>query len=104
MPNGAVAPGTGVPLSPGAESREKELFSVLLNINQELLYESVQLRNTQISMKKEHTAEAGVDEPAATESSEPVSEEEKLVRADYIQYVSPIAFPSGRLPLTKTDA
>ncbi|EFX05634.1 hypothetical protein CMQ_3703 [Grosmannia clavigera kw1407] len=79
------AVGMGAPLSPGTESREKELFTVLLSINQELLYESVQLRNTQIALKKEHTAEAGVDEPSVTESSEPGSEEEKLVRADYIQ-------------------
>lgn len=85
LPNGAAA-AQGPPLSPGSESREKELFSVLLNINQELLFESVQLRNTQIALKKQHAAEAGLEEQSS-EPTEPVSEEERLVRADYIQYV-----------------
>ena len=91
MPNGTAVAGAGPgaaaqgpPLSPGSESREKELFSVLLNINQELLYESIHLRNTQIALKKEHAAEAGVEEQGG-DHTEPVSEEEKLVRADYIQ-------------------
>ena len=89
MANGVSTAVPAPPLSPGSESREKELFSVLLSINQELLLEAMQLRNTQLTIKKEHAAETGVEEELQTntESTEPVSEEEKLVRADYIQYV-----------------
>ena len=74
----------GPPLSPGSEVREKELFSILLSINQELLFESIHLRNTQISLKKEHAAEGGADEQGV-DHAEPLSEEEKLVRSDYFQ-------------------
>lgn len=50
--NGAtVAPST--PRSPRTEAREKERCTVLLELNQELLYESLQLQNTLTELKKE---------------------------------------------------
>ncbi|CAK7275403.1 hypothetical protein SEPCBS119000_006676 [Sporothrix epigloea] len=93
IPSGPLQNGTVVgagavvqnpPLSPGSEFREKELFSILLNINQELLFESIHLRNTQISLRKEHAAEAGADEQGV-EHADLFSEEEKLIKSDYFQ-------------------
>jgi hypothetical protein len=55
------------PMSPGSEARDKERFNLLLEINQELLYESVQLQYTQQEMKKE----------AADQPGEGVSEADK---------------------------
>ena len=43
----------GTPLSPGTESKEKELFSLLLQINNELLMELIQLQHTQEEQKKD---------------------------------------------------
>jgi hypothetical protein len=80
-PNGALTAPT--PLSPGTESKEKERFQVLLDINQELLYESVQLANTKAELRKEaasSSAEAG-GKPAVAESPE-----DKLIQQDYTQY------------------
>ncbi|KAF4984864.1 hypothetical protein FZEAL_17 [Fusarium zealandicum] len=74
--NGAST--TAVPLSPGTESRDKERFSLLLDINHELLYESIQLQTTQQELKKEHAADgnAGDKKP---------SEDETSLQLDYMQ-------------------
>jgi hypothetical protein len=55
------------PMSPGSEVRDKERFNLLLEINQELLYESMQLQYTQQEVKKE----------AAGQAAEAVAEAEK---------------------------
>lgn len=67
------------PLSPATESREKERFALLLDINHELLYESILLQSTQAELKKEAAAangNAGERKP---------SEEETLFQQDYVQ-------------------
>jgi hypothetical protein len=75
-------------LSPGTESREKETFSLLLSINQELLYESIQLQNTRAELRKEHmreqsaTADGGGS--ANGDGTDPVKLE-KLIQTDYAQ-------------------
>jgi len=66
------------PLSPGGESREKERFALLLDINHELLYESIQIQTTQQELKKEHAAEGNPGERKPTE-------EETLLQQDYLQ-------------------
>ncbi|KAF4424196.1 hypothetical protein CGGC5_v005427 [Colletotrichum fructicola Nara gc5] len=65
------------PLSPGSESREQERFSLLLEINQELLYESMQLQHTLTELKKE-AAPTGEGDPARKPS-----QEETAVQQDY---------------------
>ncbi|RGP75305.1 cyc8-general repressor of transcription [Fusarium sporotrichioides] len=67
-----------VPLSPGTESRDKERFALLLDINHELLYESIQIQATQQELKKESAA-AGI-----TGDKKP-SEEEAQLQHDYLQ-------------------
>jgi hypothetical protein len=75
--NGATP--TPTPLSPGTESKEKERFALLLDINQELLYESIQLTNTKAELKKEQSTGEGQDGD---------NSEEKLILQDYTQYVT----------------
>ncbi|RTE82843.1 hypothetical protein BHE90_002620 [Fusarium euwallaceae] len=74
--NGGSAVAT--PLSPGTESREKERFSLLLDINHELLYESIQLQMTQQELKKEHAGDGNTGEKKPTE-------EETHLQQDYLQ-------------------
>lgn len=74
--NGGSAVAT--PLSPGTESREKERFSLLLDINHELLYESIQLQMTQQELKKEHAGDGNTGDKKPTE-------EETHLQQDYLQ-------------------
>ena len=79
---GAIANGgtkESTPLSPGTQSRDAETFAILLNINQELLYESIQLQNTRNELKKEHSL-AGVEGDPADRMKQ-----EKLIQMDYAQ-------------------
>ncbi|OLN97601.1 hypothetical protein CCHL11_01162 [Colletotrichum chlorophyti] len=73
--NGASSVST--PLSPGSESREQERFSLLLEINQELLFESMQLQHTVSELKKESGASGEGDH------SRKVSQDEAAVQQDY---------------------
>ncbi|KAM5348397.1 hypothetical protein ACJ41O_008221 [Fusarium nematophilum] len=78
---GAVTNGgsaTGTPLSPGTESRDKERFALLLDINHELLYESIQLQTTLQELKKEHAADGNAGDKRSTD-------EENLLQQDYLQ-------------------
>ncbi|KAJ9138816.1 cyc8-general repressor of transcription [Pleurostoma richardsiae] len=83
MPNGNGT-SASTPLSPGTESREKERFALLLEINQELLCESILLQNTHEELKKEHAA-VNSDGAAAGDKEKEMTEEEKLVHQDYVQ-------------------
>jgi hypothetical protein len=86
--NGSTKEST--PLSPGAESREKELFSLLLSINGELLYESIQLQNTRAELKKEMKREQSAAAEAGGSTNGEVAsmvEEDKLIQQDYAQSV-----------------
>lgn len=68
-------------MSPAAESREKERFALLLDINHELLYESIQIQTTQTELKKENPS------PTGNPSERKPTEEENLFQQDYLQYV-----------------
>ncbi|UQC76000.1 uncharacterized protein CLUP02_17510 [Colletotrichum lupini] len=77
LPN-ATANGTSsvsTPLSPGSESREQERFSLLLEINQELLFESMQLQHTLSELKKET--------PGEGDQARKPTQEEGSVQQDY---------------------
>lgn len=77
-----AAPSSAVPMSPTTESLEKERFALLLDINHELLYESIQIQTTQQELKKEFVAVNGnVPDRKPTE-------EESHFQHDYLQYVS----------------
>ncbi|KAK7403665.1 hypothetical protein QQX98_010547 [Neonectria punicea] len=78
--NGGSAGGT--PLSPGTESRDKERFALLLDINHELLYESIQIQATQQELKKEHAAEGNGN---GNGGEKKLTEEETLFQQDYLQ-------------------
>lgn len=67
------------PSSPGSESREKERFALLLDINHELLYESILIQTTQQELKKEAAAANG----NATDRKP--TEEENAFQQDYVQ-------------------
>ncbi|KAK3906307.1 hypothetical protein C8A05DRAFT_11937 [Staphylotrichum tortipilum] len=67
------------PQSPATESRDKERMAVLLEINQELLYESIQLVNSRNELKKEQAI------PEARNPDIDYAEEEKLANLDYNQ-------------------
>lgn len=78
--NGASS--ASAPQSPASDSRDKERFAVLLDINQELLYESIQLVNSRTELKKaQAAAEAGGTKTGDVDSAE----EEKMVNVDYNQ-------------------
>lgn len=84
--NGSTKEST--PLSPGTESREREAFSLLLNINQELLYESIQLQNTRAEIKKEYLKDQSVAADGGggpnVDASE-LAKQEKMIQTDYAQ-------------------
>jgi hypothetical protein len=71
------------PASPATESRDKERFTALLEINQELLYESIQLVNSRNELKKEQAAaESGTGQKNPDID---YVEEEKIANLDYNQ-------------------
>lgn len=63
-------PAVATPLSPGTESKEKDKFSLMLEINQELLFESVQIQNTIQEIKKEAASSDGPASDANRKSEE----------------------------------
>jgi hypothetical protein len=77
--NANGTPAVATPLSPGTESREKDKFSLMLEINQELLFESVQIQNTLQEMKKEAASADGQASDANRKS------EEAALQQDYAQ-------------------
>lgn len=83
---GSTVNGTSTPMSPGTESREKERFSLLLDINQELLYDLIHLNNTRDEIKKEHEA-AGPTGVTAPENQKGMIDEEREFYDDYVKYV-----------------
>ncbi|KAL2129507.1 hypothetical protein VTI74DRAFT_7657 [Chaetomium olivicolor] len=78
--NGASS--ASAPQSPATDSRDKERMTILLEINQELLYESITLVNSRNELKREQAAaEAGGEKNAEVD----YVEEEKLANLDYNQ-------------------
>lgn len=81
--NGASSAST--PLSPSGDAKDKERVGVLLDINNELLLETMHIQNTQQLIKKERAAADGASGPNETEHK--TTEDEELLSQDYIQYV-----------------
>lgn len=75
-------PPSATSVSPAVDSREKERFALLLDINHELLHESIQIQTTQQELKKEYAAAGG--NPAERKPTE----EENFFQQDYLQYVT----------------
>ncbi|KAL2148477.1 hypothetical protein VTH82DRAFT_2031 [Thermothelomyces myriococcoides] len=75
--NGTTSGST--PQSPATDSRDKERMAVLLEINQELLYESIQLVNSRNELKKEQAAA----QASGIKNDVDYAEEEKLANLDY---------------------
>lgn len=84
----AQSMGSNVPQSPGADARDKERFALLLDINHELLYESIQIQTSQQEIKKELAAEGKL-----TQGREH-TEEETMLQQDYVQCV--VSSPSTK--------
>ncbi|KAK8128296.1 hypothetical protein PG984_009404 [Apiospora sp. TS-2023a] len=86
FPSNVHAPATNgtasTPLSPGADSRDKERVSVILEINNELLVEAMQLQHTQSLLKKEHTSPM---DGALSDVDKKNKEDEELLAQDYLQ-------------------
>ncbi len=90
--NGASSGAT--PLSPGGDSKDKERFALILEINNELLLEAMQIQQTQQALKKERTLPNGNNDGAASNGSDnKPTEEEELLGLDYIQWVSTTYLP-----------
>ncbi|KAI0147605.1 hypothetical protein GGR57DRAFT_247964 [Xylariaceae sp. FL1272] len=70
------------PMSPGADSKEKERVNVLLDINNELLCESIQIQATQDILKKEREASNGI---GSVHDGDKKSADEEQLAQDYIQ-------------------
>ncbi|KAK3307520.1 uncharacterized protein B0T15DRAFT_181202 [Chaetomium strumarium] len=82
--NGQQQSGTAsvsVPQSPASEARDRERFAVLLEINQELLYESIVLVNSRNELKKEQAAA----ESEGKKTDVDYAEEERVANLDYNQ-------------------
>ncbi|KAI0409546.1 hypothetical protein F4802DRAFT_544455 [Xylaria palmicola] len=65
------------PLSPGADPKDKERVSVILDINNELLLEAMQIQSTQHIMRKERTSVNGTD-GSIIDGDKKSAEEEQL--------------------------
>ncbi|KAG6279846.1 hypothetical protein E4U47_002271 [Claviceps purpurea] len=79
-PGGGMSiPTSAIPISPGSESCEKQRFALLLDINHELLYESILIQSTQQQLKNENALATG----NATDRK--ATEEENLFQQDYFQ-------------------
>lgn len=68
------------PQSPATESREKERFVLLLEINQELMYELLLLTNSRTELKKHQQAVAAGQQKADGD----LAAEEMMTNADYM--------------------
>lgn len=89
---GAAMNGTApasAPLSPGSESREKEICNILLELNQELLFEVFHLQQSQQELKKIFAAQQNHDDA----TSESLKKQSEAMTADYNQYVLVPSYP-----------
>ncbi|KAI1333079.1 hypothetical protein F5Y16DRAFT_354746 [Xylariaceae sp. FL0255] len=74
---------TTTPLSPGTDPKDKERFSLVLEINNELLAEAINIQNTQQAIKKERAAANGTDGQA--NDGDKKTTEDELLGQDYFQ-------------------
>ena len=95
-PHGAVNTGAAVatPLSPGAESREKDRVTLLLEINRELLLEVMRLQAAQLAEKQaleKEEAAASTNSPESTGDKDKTEKERGKVKSvssrEYFEYV-----------------
>ncbi|CAI4214821.1 unnamed protein product [Parascedosporium putredinis] len=89
-----------VPLSPQFTAVERERFSILLDINQELLYESMQLQHTQLELKKELTGPEGssdAEKKRVEEVSQDFTQCLRRLNAN-LQYLAALADRKNKLP------
>lgn len=80
IPNGASS---AVPLSPGTAAMESQRFSLLLDINSELLYESIQIQTSQQEIKKQRAKEASSGEKSQTDPAAQKAED-TMLQQDYL--------------------
>lgn len=79
---GPSANGNSAPASPGAQAKDQERFSLLLDINTELLYEAMFLKHAMAEIRKELL---GASNKAAEQ--EELRKEEQSFGQDFVQYV-----------------
>ena len=77
-----VVNGNSTPLSPTSQAKGQERISLLLEINQELLYEAVHLKNSMDELKREQAT------ITAPEQQKERKEEEEAFSHDWAQYVT----------------
>jgi hypothetical protein len=80
IPNGASS---AVPLSPGTTAIESQRFALLLDINSELLYESIQIQASQQEIKKQRAKEASTGEKSQTDPAAQKAED-TMLQQDYL--------------------
>lgn len=81
--------GNSTPLSPSSQAKGQERISLLLEINQELLFEAINLRHNIEEVKREATSSTG------PEQQKEKKEEEEAFAHDWAQY----AIPPEALPI-----
>lgn len=81
-PNAPDGMSARTPLSPRSQSRESERFSLLLEINTELMYEALVLQNTILEHKKEKDM---INEATGEPMERELTGEEKPLHYDYSQ-------------------
>lgn len=92
---GPAVNGNSTPLSPTSQAKGQERISLLLEINQELLYEAVHLKHSMDEIKKEQSNFTG------PEQQKERREEEEAFSHDWAQYVTFTTFDDiTQLPLT----
>jgi hypothetical protein len=75
------------PLPTERDARDKDRFALLLDINHELLYESIQIQTSQQEIKKELAAEGKL-----MPDRKP-TDEEAILQQDYVQYDPALVVP-----------
>lgn len=76
---GPTANGNSAPASPGAQSKDQERFTLLLDLNTELLYEAMFLRHGLGEIRKDQ------QNSSSPEQLEEVKKEEQLFNQDFAQ-------------------
>lgn len=93
MGQGTTVNGNSTPASPGTQARDQERFSLLLDINSELLYEAMFLKHGMGEIRKELASSM------ALEQQEEKKKEEAAFNQDFTQYVN-----INRVPQAQADS
>lgn len=84
--------GNSTPASPGTQAKDQERFSLLLDINTELLYEAMFLKHDLSEIKKE------IMNSSSPQQQEEKKKEEAAFNQDFTQYVD------VRYPVSMTNS